>query len=147
MKNSAQVLAHIVHQPHYKKLVQHQCIDAVQALFPPHLQTMVNFAYVKHKVLYFVLSHPGAKQEFDIIISSIKTPLKLYPPATCEGLVFDDIRAYVSHKPLPKESSFKRETEPFYEEQSSGDFENHVEDETLHSIIEKIRSSIKNSHD
>ena len=142
MKNSAQVLSHIVHQPQYKKLTQHQCINAIKALLPPHLQTMVSFAYVKHKVLYFVLTHPGAKQEFDIIIASIKTPLKQYPPQKCQEMDFDDIRAYVSHKPLTKMTEVKKETVPLYEERSSGDFENSVKDERLHNIIEKIRASI-----
>ncbi len=142
MKNSAQVLSHIVHQPQYKKLTQHQCINAIKALLPPHLQTMVSFAYVKHKVLYFVLTHPGAKQEFDIIIASIKTPLKQYPPQKCQEMDFDDIRAYVSHKPLTKMTEVKKETVPLYEERSSGDFNNSVKDERLHNIIEKIRTSI-----
>jgi len=142
MKNSAQVLSHLVHQPQYKKLAQHQCIDAVKALMPPHLQKMVTFAYVKQKVLYFVLSHPGAKQEFDIIITSIKTPLKLYPPQKCQEMPFEDIRAYVSHKPLVKEESTTRETVPYYDEQSSGTFENPARDPKLHQIIEAIRKSI-----
>ena len=103
---------------------------------------MVSFAYVKHKVLYFVLTHPGAKQEFDIIIASIKTPLKQYPPQKCQEMDFDDIRAYVSHKPLTKMTEVKKETVPLYEEQASGNFENSVEDERLHNIIEKIRASI-----
>ena len=143
MKNSAQVLSHIVHQPQYKKLVQHQCIDAVKALLPPHLQTMVRFAYVKHKVLYFVLSHPGAKQEFDIIITAIKTPLKRYPPQKCSEMSFEDIRAYVSHAPQETQTEFERHSEPLYEERASGDFSNPVTDEKLHRVIEKIRNTIK----
>jgi len=147
MKNSAQVLSHIVHQPQYKKLSQHQCINVIKTLFPPHIQSMISFAYVKHKVLYFVLSHNGAKQEFDIIISSIKTPLKQYPPSKCKGFIFDDIRAYVSHKPLPKTTEVKKETEPYYEERALGKFKNNVSDEKLHKIIESIRSSIHDQHD
>ncbi len=142
MKNSAQVLSHIVNQPQYKKLAQHQCIDTIKALLPPHLQTMVSFAYVKHKVLYFVLSHPGAKQEFDIIIASIKTPLKLHPPQKCQELDFEDIRAYVSHKPVRKVTEVKKETSAPYQERAAGDFENSVKNEKLHNIIEKIRASI-----
>ncbi len=146
MKNSAQVLSHIVHQPQYKKLSQHQCINTIKTLLPPHLQTMISFAYVKHKVLYFVLNHPGAKQEFDIIIASIKTPLKLHPPQKCQELDFEDIRAYVSHKPLPKEAEPVKETVPMYEERATGEFENPVKDPELHNIIEKIRATIHDRH-
>ena len=147
MKNSAQVLSHIVHQPQYKKLSQHQCINVIKTLFPPHIQSMISFAYIKHKVLYFVLSHNGAKQEFDIIISSIKTPLKLHPPQKCQGLEFEDIRAYVSHKPISKTTEVKKETEAHYKERALGKFENSVDDEKLHKIIESIRTSIHDKHD
>jgi len=146
MKNSAQVLSHLVHQPQYKKLSQHQCINVIKTLFPPHIQSMISFAYIKHKVLYFVLSHNGAKQEFDIIISSIKTPLKLHPPQKCKGMEFEDIRAYVSHKPLSKTTEVKKETEPHYEERALGEFTNTVRDEKLHKIIENIRTSIHDQH-
>jgi len=103
---------------------------------------MVRFAYVKHKVLYFVLNHPGAKQEFDIIIASIKTPLKLYPPQKCRELEFEDIRAYVSHKPLSQSDETPKETVPYYEERATGTFENPVKEQRLHNIIEKIRATI-----
>ncbi len=146
MKNSAQVLAHLVNQPQYKKLTQQRCIDTIKALLPPHLQPMIQFAYIKHKVLYFVLNHPGAKQEFDIIIASIKTPLKLHPPQTCRELAFEDIRAYVSHKPAAKNIDIKRETAAEYVERSAGTFENPVTDTKLHNIIEKIRNSIHDKH-
>ena len=147
MKNSAQVLSHIVNQPQYKKLSQHQCIDAVKSLLPPHLQKMVSFAYVKQKVLYFVLNHPGAKQEFDIIISSIKTPLKLYPPKKCQDMEFEDIRAYVSHKPKPQNRPTPGNHEGHYKERAEGDFTNIVTDKKLHDLFEKIRNTLKNSTD
>jgi hypothetical protein len=57
-------------------------------------------------------------------------------------LDFDDIRAYVSHKPVSKESELTIETVPFYEERAAGEFNNPVKNEKLHNIIEKIRASI-----
>jgi len=57
-------------------------------------------------------------------------------------LDFDDIRAYVSHKPISKVTEVKKETAPLYEERAAGNFENTVKDEKLHNIIEKIRTSI-----
>ncbi len=146
MKNSAQVLSHIVNQPQYKKLFQHQCLDAIKSLMPPHLQNMVSFAYVKHKVLYFVLNHPGAKQEFDIIISSIKTPLRLYPPEKCKEMVFEDIRAYVSHTPPVKINDIQIDHEVTYEERATGTFSNTIKNEKLHKLFEKIRQEIENTH-
>lgn len=141
MKNCAQILSHLQHQPQFSKLAQFTCIKTVQNLFPPHLQRMIRYGYIRNGVLFFVFSHPGAKQEFDIIIDSIKTPLKLYPPASCEGSTFSDIRAFVSHKP-PVRLKTKRRTEVLYKERAKGTFTNSTTSERLHKIIEKIRQSI-----
>ena len=141
MKNSAQILSHLQHQPQFSKLSQQGCIKSVQDLFPPHLQRMVRYGYIRNDILFFVLSHPGAKQEFDIIIDSIKTPLKAYPPTSCQNTPFNDIRAFVSHK-RPVKLKSKKRTEVLYKERSSGSFSNPTTDEKLHKIIEEIRRLI-----
>jgi hypothetical protein len=91
MKNSAQILSHLQHQPQFSKLSQYECIKSVQKLFPPHLQRMIRYGYIRNGVLFFVFTHPGAKQEFDIIAESIKAPLKSHPPKSCTGSPFNDI--------------------------------------------------------
>jgi len=141
MKNSAQILSHLRHQPQFLKLAQHECIQSVQKLFPPHLQRMIRFAYIRNQILFFVFNHPGAKQEFDIIIDSIKTPLKTYPPKTCEKSPFDDIRAFVTHQRSVATTEDKT-SEMSYKERSSGSFSNPASSERLYKIIEKIRESI-----
>lgn len=102
---------------------------------------MVRYGYVRNGILFFVLSHPGAKQEFDIIIDSIKTPLKAYPPPPCRNVPFNDIRAFVSHKRHVGLKTEKR-TEVLYKERSNGSFDNPTTDEKLHKIIEEIRRLI-----
>ena len=147
MKNSVQVLTHLVTQPQYKKLAQQKCIDTILELFAPHLREMVVYAYFRKSTLYFVLNHPGAKQEFDFKIQSIKTPLKNYPPLPCQEFELQNIRTYVSHEPPKKESSEEIKVENLYEERAEGHFENSVKDEKLHKIIEKIRTSIHDNKD
>lgn len=141
MKNSTQILSKLQHQPQFSKLAQFACLERIQSLFPPHLSRLVDYGYVKNNILYFVLKHPGAKQEFDIIIESIKAPLKQLTPPECQKVTFHDIRAYVSHKPSMT-SSLVRHTTPKYTERSKATFTNQVTSEKLHALFEQIRSSI-----
>ena len=145
MKNSSQILSKLQHQPQFSKLAQFTCLDRIQSLFPPHLQRLVAYSYLRNHIIYFVLKHPGAKQEFDIIIESIKTPLKQITPPECQGLEFFDIRAYVSHKQacVP---SLVRDTIPHYTERSNAKFINIVTSEKLHALFEKIRKTIHDSN-
>ena len=107
---------------------------------------MVRYGYIRNGILFFVLSHPGAKQEFDIIIDSIKTPLKAYPPPPCQNTPFTDIRAFVSHK-RPAKLKSKKRTQVLYKERSNGSFSNPTTDEKLHKIIEEIRRLIHDRSD
>ena len=146
MKNSAQILSHLQHQPQFSKLSQYECIKSVQKLFPPHLQRMIRYGYIRNGVMFFVFTHPGAKQEFDIIAESIKTPLKSHPPASCRDCSFSDIKTFVSHKPLARTEVLSKPQEQ-YKERAEGNFSNRVSNEKLHTIIEKIRSIIHDRAD
>lgn len=141
MKNSAQILSHLQHKPQFSKLSQFKCIQSVQKLFPPRLQKMIRYGYIRNDILFFVFTHPGAKQEFDIIAESIKTPLKSHPPASCRDCSFTDIKTFVSHKPLPRHETDRKPQER-YKERAAGNFTNSVSNEKLHDIIENIRALI-----
>ncbi len=54
----------------------------------------------KKRYTFFVLSHPGGKQEFDNNIESIKSALKFYKPEECSETVINDIKAFVTHTPI-----------------------------------------------
>jgi hypothetical protein len=146
MKNAMHILTHLRHQPQFKKLAHYDCISTVKKLFPPHLQRLVRYGYIRNNILYFVLSHPGGKQEFDNIIGSIKTPLKLHPPLACQEAPFDDIRAFVSYK-APAKPAAKNPTVYRYHERAEGSFANRARDERLHSLIESIRTIIHDRED
>ncbi len=145
MKNCTQILSHLKHQPQFSKLAQYECIRSVRKLFPPHLQKMILYGYIRNGILFFVFNHPGAKQEFNIIIESIKAPLKAYPPKTCQSYPFNDIKAFVTHKPVHKTEQ-RSDAELTYTERSEGTFANPAQDQRLHRLIEKIRQTIQNHH-
>jgi hypothetical protein len=106
---------------------------------------MIKFAYIKNSTLFFVLNHPGAKQEFDNNIQSIKSALKFYNPEECAQQNIEDIKAFVTHTPTKvfKEVVHKRES---YPERSSGDFPVTVHDEKLKSLIHSIQKIIKENN-
>ncbi|WP_345993413.1 hypothetical protein [Sulfurimonas sp. HSL-1716] len=113
-----------------------------------HLQKMIIYGYIKNNILNFVLSHPWAKQEFDIIIQSIKTPLKQLPPPECQNTDIGDIRAYVSFK-QHKETALHEgsSTDERFSERAHAEFINSAQDERLHEIIEDIRRILNDRQD
>ena len=148
MKNANQIVSSLQSKPQFSKLSQFRCIKKIQELFPMHLQKMIVYGYIKNNILNFVLSHPWAKQEFDIIIQSIKTPLKHYTPTECTNNTFSDIRAYVSFKPYKDDTlhggSSTHETFP---ERSHAEFVNSATDERLYNVIEDIRKILNDRQD
>ena len=148
MKNANQILSSLQNKPQFSKLSKFRCIQKIQELFPTHLQNMILYGYFKNNFLNFVLSHPWAKQEFDIIIQSIKTPLKQMPPQACCDIEIADIRAYVSFKPHKNDALHEGcSSDARYKERAETNFINDVEDTKLHNIIENIRKIIHDRHD
>jgi hypothetical protein len=146
MKNSAQILSHLQHQPQFSKLSQFACVQAIQKLFPPHLQKLIRFGYIRNGVVFFVFAHPGAKQEFDIIAESIKTPLKAHSPASCCRFGVTDIKGFVTHKPAVR-PKMPHHADLHYPERSHGAFANSVANPKLHAMIEAIRGIIHDRTD
>lgn len=145
MKNAAQIIDSIQNSPRFSKLSHYKCIKIVQSMFTPPVQKMISFAYIKNRTLFFVFSHPVGKQEFDNSIQTIKSALKFYTPPEChecEEIIFDDIKAFVTHTPRPREIPLQ-ETQQSYPERSSGEFDINVKDEKLVSIIKSIQEIIK----
>lgn len=150
MKNASHILASLRQKPSFSKLARYECIRRIRGLFPPHLQRLVRYGYFHNDILYFVLSHPGAKQEFDNIIASIKAPLKQYTPPECPQGGPKDIRAFVTHMQAEKsadETGLQRKTEAHYTERAEGRFENTLSDPQLHRLLERIREHIHDRSD
>ena len=107
---------------------------------------MIKFAYIKNDTLFFVLNHPGAKQEFDNNIQSIKSALNFYAPEECAQTPILDIKAFVTHAPS-KEFKLEPKEPVRYPERATGNFEVNVKDEKLNALIKSIQTIIKTKHD
>ena len=150
MKNSSDIIKSLQNKPQFSKLSKYKCIDTIQSIFSPPLQKMIKFAYIKNHTLFFVLNHPGAKQEFDNNIQSIKSALKFHTPSECEGDNIEDIKAFVTHSPtLHKDLHVqtKAKKNQTYKERSSGNFTISVHDDKLKALIRSIQNIIKENND
>ena len=126
------------YNPEFKKINTNEKLDNLIQALPLKLKKGVKFAYIKKQILFFVLTHPVYKMEFEYNKEFIKSLLKKASIANVE-----DIRFFITNK-LEKKEITKVE-EPFFTERSHGIFENKVEDENLHKKFEEIRKIISSS--
>ena len=138
MKKINEILSHLKNNPEFKKINTSTLIKNFIEVLPPKLKKGVKFAYVKNQILYFVLTHPVYKMEFEYNKGDIKSLLK---KATIENV--NDIAFFVTNKIEKKEEPIQES--PLYDERSYGIFENKSTDEKLFRKFEEIRKIIKES--
>ena len=138
MKKINEILSHLKNNPEFSKINTSFLIMKFIDVLPLKLKKGVKFGYVKNQTLYFVLTHPVYKMEFEYNKADIKSLLKKFKIANVE-----DIGFFVTNVIEKKE--MKRSEEPLYKERSYGIFENKVKDENLFRKFERIREIIKTS--
>jgi hypothetical protein len=138
MKKINEILSHIKNCPEFRKINTHETIQRFIEILPLKLKKGIKFAYVKRQILYFVLTHPVYKMEFEYNKSLINTLLKKSHIAN-----IDDIKFFVTNVIEKKEIS--KEEKEYYNERSFGIFENNITDKKLYEKVEQIRKIIKNS--
>jgi len=147
MKNASQIINFIQNKPQFSKLSKYKCIKRIQSIFTPALQKMIKFAYFKNDTLFFVLNHPGAKQEFDNNIQSIKSALNLYMPDECKNYVIKDIKAFVTHTPAKETTIYTNDSHTQqYLERASGNFSINIKNEKLHELAQSIKKIIQSKN-
>ena len=138
MKKINEILSHLKNNPEFSKINTSFLIKKFIEVLPLKLKKGVKFAYVKNQTLYFVLTHPVYKMEFEYNKADIKSLLKNFKIANVEDIGFF-ITNVIEKKEEPKEPT------PLYKERSYGIFENRAKDEYIFKKFEKIREIIKNS--
>ena len=138
MKKINEILSHLKNNPEFSKINTSFLIQKFIEVLPLKLKKGVKFAYVKNQTLYFVLTHPVYKMEFEYNKADIKSLLKNFKIANVE-----DIGFFITNVIERKEESPK--ATPIYKERSYGIFENRAKNEYLFKKFEKIREIIKTS--
>ena len=138
MKKINEILSHLKNNPEFSKINTSFLIMKFIDVLPLKLKKGVKFGYVKNQTLYFVLTHPVYKMEFEYNKADIKSLLKNFKIANVE-----DIGFFITNVIEKKE----KENEPIllYKERSYGIFDNKAKDEYIFKRFENIREIIKNS--
>ena len=138
MKKINEILSHLKNNPEFRKINTSLLIMKFIDILPLKLKKGVKFGYIKNQTLYFVLTHPVYKMEFEYNKADIKSLLKNFKIANVE-----DIGFFITNVIEKKEE--QKAPILLYEERSYGIFENKAKDEYLFKRFEKIREIIKNS--
>ncbi len=138
MKNASEILTHLKYYPEFKKINTNITIERLINALPLKMKKGVKFGYIKNQTLFFVLTHPVYKMEFEYNKSLIKSLLKKANIANV-----NDVKFFVTNVIERKETI--DESKAFYNERSHGIFENFCLDEKLKKKFEEIRKIIKNS--
>ncbi|MBP9490821.1 MAG: DUF721 domain-containing protein [Aliarcobacter sp.] len=138
MKKINEILSHLKNNPEFSKINTSFLIKKFIEVLPLKLKKGVKFAYVKNQTLFFVLTHPVYKMEFEYNKADIKSLLKTFKIANVE-----DIGFFITNVIEKKEKEI--EPTPLYKERSYGIFDNRAKDEYIFKKFEKIREIIKNS--
>jgi len=145
MKNATQIITSLQNRPQFSKLSKFKCINKIKSMFMPSFTRFVKFAYFQNNTLFFVLNHNAGKQEFDNNVQNIKSALNFHTPDECQEMKIEDIKAFVTHSPIKKETNKVRIIQK-YNERASGDIEVKIHDEKLNSLVKSIQKIIKANH-
>ena len=138
MKKINEILSHLKNNPEFRKINTSFLIMKFINVLPLKFRKGIKFGYIKNQTLYFVLTHPVYKMEFEYNKADIKSLLKNFKIANVEEIGF-----FVTNV-IEKKEVIKTDT-PLYKERSYGIFENKAKDEKLFRKFERIRDIIKNS--
>ncbi|MBU3013715.1 DUF721 domain-containing protein [Poseidonibacter lekithochrous] len=138
MKKLNEILSHLKNNPEFRKINTSSTVEKFVDVLPLKLKKGVKFGYIKGQTLYFVLTHPVYKMEFEYNKADIKSLLK---NANFKNV--NEIAFFVTNKIERK--SKKTIEEPLYEERSNGVFINKAKNQTLYKKFEDIRNIIKKS--
>ncbi|KAB7884454.1 DciA family protein [Poseidonibacter ostreae] len=135
MKKLNEILSHLKNNPEFRKINTSSTIEKFIDVLPLKLKKGVKFGYIKGQTLYFVLTHPVYKMEFEYNKADIKSLLK--------NSNFDNVNEiafFVTNKIERKSKEIKEE--PLYKERSNGIFINRAKDENIYKKFESIRNII-----
>jgi hypothetical protein len=138
MKKLNEIISHLKSNPEFKRINTATSIEKFISILPLKLKKGVKFGYVKGQTLYFVLTHPVYKMEFEYNKADIKSLLKM---GNFDNVT--DIAFFITNKIEKKKKVAK--SEPLYKERAKGVFFNKANDKDIHEKFENIRNIIKDS--
>jgi hypothetical protein len=137
MKKIGSILNNLKSKSEFRKLNTNDKILKLISLLPISINKGIKFAYIKNSILFFVLTHPVYKAEFQYKVSIIKSLLSKV------GLdEVNKIEFFVSNR-IDRTKNKKEIIYEKYKERSHAIFANNVKDKKLYKLFEEIRETIK----
>lgn len=141
MKKLNEILSHLKKNPEFRKINTSTSIKKLIEVLPPKLKKGVKFAYIRTQTLYFVLTHPVYKMEFEYNKADIKSLLKM---GNFDNVT--EIDFFVSNKIEKKAKKEKIKKEDLlFRERAKGSFYNQAKDDKIYQKFENIREIIRGS--
>lgn len=127
-----------------KKLQHVECFNLLLSLLPKNISNNTRFVYQKNDTLFFVLTHPGIKMEFNYKSNLIKSILKklIEVNPQCIFINSSKIKAFVTNKISHEESLNSKKIRSRYKERSNASFENRSQNKEIQDLFEEIRKTI-----
>ena len=143
MKNANQILTLLQKKPQFSHLSESSCIAKLKSALLLSVQRNIKYAYIKNKVLYFVLVSKLNKLDSDNIINSIKMILNTpqLQDLACKGIIIEDVKVYADPKPIRKFTPYTTKSHLLhYKEQATGKINVEFEYEKLNTIFHEIQT-------
>ena len=147
--DASMMVSYLTNQPQFKNLKKSYCYQKFLDALSPRLKKAIGFIYIKNSTLFIALSHPGFKMELNYQLDTFKYNMNILQKhdKKCSEMRVDKVVIFNSKKvSIIKENNEIESTVPYYNEESSGDFEIIGSNDDLvakfNSIKEKIRCNL-----
>ncbi len=124
---------------------RHECYEKYIQMLPMRFRSAIGFVYVKDRVLYLALRHPGYKMEMDLNKKTLLEVLNILAgnQDECREIAADKIVLFNSKYSTPKLIDKESDTVPRYNELASGKFDISMHDKKLQEQFEKLKLNIQ----
>jgi len=140
------MVSYLTNQPQFKNLKKNYCYQKFISIINPKFQRAIAFVYIKNSTLFIALSHPGFKMELDYNRDTFKSLFKILSQndIKCKDFNVEEVVIFNSNKiSIIKENNEIESTVPYYEEQSSGEFEINCSNDEILDKFKSIQKRIK----
>lgn len=146
MKTIGNYFFGLTRQHQFAPFLKFSCYSKFISLLPPRFKNAINYITTKNDTLLIALSHPGYKIEIDNnrdLLKSLLKDMSKHDPS-CNFYDITHIKTFISNFNTLEQTAIKaKETIPYYEELSEGEFDTEQIDNDLKIIFDRIKQDIK----
>ncbi len=145
MKTAQTILSGLGKVPQFHSMHRHKCYDKYLQMLPERFRAAVGFVYVRKKVMYIALSHPGFKMELELNKNTLLDLIQILRSSSseCSDLEADKIILFASKYASMQSTDNDTDTIPRYHEHATGNFIANIKNKKLKKQFDKLKKSIR----